>query len=63
MSNLSMNGNPTLRSFNGLLGIEAVGGNLSVRNNSSLPNARATALRDAIGEGVAGTVSISGNSP
>jgi hypothetical protein len=63
MLNLSINGNPSLRSFNGLLGIEAVGGNLSVRNNSSLPNARAIALQDAIGEGIEGSVSISGNSP
>ena len=63
MSNLSINVNNSLRSFNGLLEIEAVGENFSVRNNSSLPNAKAITLRDLIGEGIAGTVSISGNSP
>ena len=61
--NLSINSNPSLRSFDGLIGIERLGGNLSIRNNSSLPTNKAQALRNSIGEGIAGSVTISGNSP
>ena len=63
MQNLSINGNRTLRNFNGLLNIEVVDGDFSVRNNASLPNARAIELRDQIGAGITGNISISGNSP
>ena len=62
MQSLSINGNRSLRSFNGLLSIEVVDGDFAVRNNASLPNARAIELRDQIGAGITGTISISGNS-
>jgi hypothetical protein len=63
-SNMSIISNTALTSVTGLNGVPSIGGWFTIQNNTSLPTASATALRDHIGTGnIAGTITISGNAP
>jgi hypothetical protein len=61
---LRVRSNPALTDVTALDGIKSVGGAFDFEDNTSLPTAKVTALRDLIGvANIHGTITISGNAP